>query len=257
MRVLAAAAILVGGLVHLDLYFRYGYRDITTGNVGRAFLANGIASVILAALLLVRREPLLRLAALGLAAMTLVSFTMSRTLDDGFFGFTEKGMHPSPQATIALIAEIVAVVVLAASLVPGLRWRQQLVISPIVGASLALAFVAVGVVASIIWANDGSASTTSPTSSTSSASTPGATSDAVTIKGFAFDPTPLDVKVGDTVTWTNQDGATHTVTAADGSFTSEDLDQGATFSHEFDAAGTVDYVCSIHPGMKATVVVSG
>jgi plastocyanin len=255
MRILAAAAILTGGLVHLDLYFRYGYRDITTGNVGRAFLANGIASVILAALLLVRREPLVRLAALGLATMTLVSFTMSRTLDDGFFGFTEKGMHPSPQATIALIAEIVAAVVLAASLVPALRWRQQLVISPIVGASLALAFVAVGVVASIIWANDGSASTTS--SPTSSASTPGAPSGSVTIKGFAFEPTPLDVKVGDTVTWTNQDGVTHTVTAADGSFTSEDLDQGATFSHEFAAAGTVDYVCTIHPGMKATVVVSG
>ena len=129
---------------------------ITDGNVGRAFLTNGIASVVLAALLLVRRELLIRIAALLLAAGTLVSFVMSRTLDDGFFGFTEKGLEPSPQAAIALVAEILAIIVLAASLVPALRWRQQAVVNPVVGWGLALVFVAVGVIARRVWANTGS-----------------------------------------------------------------------------------------------------
>jgi plastocyanin len=259
MRVLAAVALLAGGLVHLDLYFRYGYRDITTGDVGRAFLANGIASVLLAALLVVRRDAIIRLAGIGLAAGTLVSFIASRTLDDGFRGFTENGMRPSPQATIALVAEIVAIVVLAASFVPALRWRQQFLISPVVGGTLALALVAAGVVSTAIWANTGSSSNTYSSTSTTApdGGTTGAPTQAVTIKGFAFDPAELDVAVGDTITWTNQDGATHTVTAADGTFSSENLGQGATFSHEFDAAGTYAYVCNIHSGMKATVVVTG
>jgi plastocyanin len=264
MRVVAAVALLTGGLVHLDLYFRYGYRDITEGNVGRAFLANGIAAVVLAALLLVRRELLIRIAGLLLAVGTLISFVMSRTLDDGFFGFTEQGMQPSPQATIALVAEIVAIVVLAASLVPALRWRQQTVVSPVVGYGLALVFVAVGVGAGALWANTGDSSTTDRggsdgTTVTSPTGDGGvAASDAVTIKGFAFNPAEIDVTVGGTVTWTNEDGATHTVKSADDAFTeSAGLDQGASFSHTFDQAGTFAYICGIHKAMKGTVVVSG
>lgn len=267
LRVVAALAILVGGLVHLDLYFD-GYREITTANVGRAFLANGIASVAIAGLLLVRRDAIVRLAGIALAAGTLVSFTMSRTLDDGFFGFTEKGMKPSPQAVIALVAEIVAILALAASLLPAVRWRQQALINPIVGGALALAFVAVTVVASAVWANrdagvsappSGSDDTTVVTDSTGGdGGDAGGGGTAVTIKGFAFDPKELDIAVGDTVTWTNEDGATHTVESTDDAFAeSGDLGRGDTFSHTFDTAGTFNYICGIHTGMKATVVVSG
>ena len=46
--------------------------------------------------------------------------------------------------------------------------------------------------------------------------------------------------------------------SADGAFTESDgLDQGDSFSHTFDQAGTFNYVCGIHPSMKATVVVTG
>ena len=79
----------------------------------------------------------------------------------------------------------------------------------------------------------------------------------MTIKGFAFDPKAATVKVGETVTWTNEDGTDHTVTSSDGSFASEDLGQGATFSQTFNTAGTFDYICGIHPAMKATVIVTG
>ena len=255
---LAAVAVLAGGLVHLDLYFQ-GYRDITVANVGRAFLANGIASVVVAVLLVVRRDAIIRLAGIGLAAATLVSFAMSRTLDDGFFGFTETGMNPSPQATLALIAEVVAVAALAASFVPALRWRQHVLISPIVAGALALAFVAVGGAAAAVWADhDGGARSTTDATATTTVAAGGSGDVAVTIEGFAFDPPELDVAVGATVTWTNQDGATHTVKSADDAFDgSAGLGQGDTFTHTFDQAGTFDYICGIHPGMKATVVVAG
>jgi plastocyanin len=81
--------------------------------------------------------------------------------------------------------------------------------------------------------------------------------DQVTIDNFAFAPATLTVKVGGTVTWTNRDEEPHTVAATDGSFHSPGMGTGATFSHTFPTAGKFDYVCSIHPSMHGTVVVTG
>ena len=83
----------------------------------------------------------------------------------------------------------------------------------------------------------------------------GATS--VPIKDFAFKPASVTVSVGDTVTWTNQDQAPHTATANDGSFDTGNLDKGQSGSHTFSKAGTFAYICSVHPSMKGTVVVTG
>jgi plastocyanin len=80
--------------------------------------------------------------------------------------------------------------------------------------------------------------------------------DQVNIDDFAFVPLTLTVKAGSTVTWTNRDEEPHTVAASDGSFHSPGMGTGATFSHTFSTAGTFDYVCSIHPMMRGTVVVT-
>ncbi|OSC23798.1 amidase [Mycobacterium vulneris] len=80
--------------------------------------------------------------------------------------------------------------------------------------------------------------------------------DQVSIDGFAFAPVTLTVPVGTTVTWTNRDEEPHTVAASDGSFHSPGMGTGATFTHTFSTAGTFDYVCSIHPMMRGTVVVT-
>jgi len=77
----------------------------------------------------------------------------------------------------------------------------------------------------------------------------------VSIKNFAFDPATITVKVGDTVTWTNNDSMDHSVTADGNQFDSGNLASGKTFSFTFKTAGTVGYHCSIHPNMKATVTV--
>jgi len=78
---------------------------------------------------------------------------------------------------------------------------------------------------------------------------------AVRIAGMQFDPPRIVVEKGATVTWTQSEQMPHTVTASDGSFTSETLGNGQTFSMTFDEAGTVKYYCSLHPGMRGEVVV--
>ena len=78
------------------------------------------------------------------------------------------------------------------------------------------------------------------------------------IKNFAFAPAALMVKVGATVTWTNQDTDAHTVTSAGtgGPLQSAVLATGQTYAHTFTAAGTYSYLCTIHPFMTATVTVT-
>lgn len=80
--------------------------------------------------------------------------------------------------------------------------------------------------------------------------------DAVNIDNFAFTPASLTVPVGTTVTWTNRDDEPHTVASSDGTFHSSGMGSGATFSFTFTRAGRFDYICSIHPFMHATVVVT-
>jgi plastocyanin len=94
-------------------------------------------------------------------------------------------------------------------------------------------------------------------STTSSLSAPGPVVTAVSIDNFAFAPAAIVVKVGTSVTWTNNDGEPHTVAFDDGQAHSPVLSvPNATFSHTFTDAGTFTYHCSIHAYMTGTVTVS-
>jgi plastocyanin len=79
----------------------------------------------------------------------------------------------------------------------------------------------------------------------------------VDIVDFAFQPSMVVVHAGDTVHWTNQGSANHTVTDNNGAFDSGVLSPGGGYSEEFDTAGTYQYHCNIHPNMHGTVVVMG
>ncbi|WP_211261234.1 cupredoxin domain-containing protein [Pseudonocardia acaciae] len=80
---------------------------------------------------------------------------------------------------------------------------------------------------------------------------------AVTIQGFVYAPATMTVKVGTTVTWTNQDQDPHTVTSMNGGpLRSPTLNNGQSFRYTFNAPGHFDYLCTIHPFMTATVVVT-
>lgn len=79
----------------------------------------------------------------------------------------------------------------------------------------------------------------------------------VHIEGFAYKPGTIEVVDGTKVVWRNDDPAQHTVTADGGSFKSDPLDGGKTFSFTFHAPGEYAYFCAIHPTMKGTVRVTG
>lgn len=78
----------------------------------------------------------------------------------------------------------------------------------------------------------------------------------IDIMNFAFSLSSLTINKGDTVIWTNQDSASHTVTSDSGSeLDSSSLSKSQTYSHTFNNAGTFSYHCTPHPYMKATITV--
>lgn len=77
----------------------------------------------------------------------------------------------------------------------------------------------------------------------------------IVVKDFMFNPTPLMVKAGATVTWTNMDDEPHTVVSDTGVFKSGGMDTNESFSYKFEKPGTYHFTCSIHPRMVGTVVV--
>lgn len=75
----------------------------------------------------------------------------------------------------------------------------------------------------------------------------------IVIKNFSFNPTPMTVKTGDTVTWINQDSASHDIKIGD--ITSPKFQQGGQFQYTFNTAGTFNYSCGIHPTMTGIIIV--
>ena len=80
-----------------------------------------------------------------------------------------------------------------------------------------------------------------------------ATTHQIPIARYSYVPATMTVNVGDVVTWTNQDQASHDV--AGGTFHSPMLAQGQSWSFTFTQPGTFDYICSVHPDMRASIVV--
>jgi plastocyanin len=103
--------------------------------------------------------------------------------------------------------------------------------------------------------DDNGGSTSSAPASTSSSSSSGG-GVAIKMQNIAFDPKAVTVKVGQKITWTNDDSTDHNVTADSGAdFKSDNIGKGATFEFTPDKAGTIKYECTIHPGMTATITV--
>jgi len=76
-----------------------------------------------------------------------------------------------------------------------------------------------------------------------------------------FIPSPVNIAIGDTVKWVNDDTAAHTSTSGspadgpDGNWDSSLIIAGSSFSNTFDAAGEYPYFCMVHPWMSGMVIV--
>ena len=111
IRLAISASLAVSGVIHAYLYVN-GYRDIPT--IGPAFLGQAIVFCVLAAADPRRRTGLAAVGrGCGFPSRALVAFALSRTV--GLFGFAERGWNPSPQAAVSVIAEVLTVVFVAAS----------------------------------------------------------------------------------------------------------------------------------------------
>jgi hypothetical protein len=124
LTITAAVSLAVGGYVHFCLY-RHGYRSIPV--IGTGFLIQVISSALLAVALILPWRPLrvgrwvihpaieVRLGALALSIGTLIAFWLSRQ-PGGLFNFQERGLQPAPQALIALVSEVSALLLLSGAL---------------------------------------------------------------------------------------------------------------------------------------------
>jgi plastocyanin len=90
---------------------------------------------------------------------------------------------------------------------------------------------------------------------TAAAPSPHPATAVVHIRNFAFVPASLVIAAGTAVTFVNDDGEAHTVTAADRSFDSAGLDTNDSWKHVFAKPGTYAYFCALHPTMRAEIVV--
>lgn len=81
---------------------------------------------------------------------------------------------------------------------------------------------------------------------------------AVDIVDIDYEPGEVTVAKGGTITWTNDGNLPHTVTKDSGpgpDFSSDTLSNGDTYEQTFDTAGTIEYVCKIHPQQRGTITV--
>ena len=100
------------------------------------------------------------------------------------------------------------------------------------------------------------ASSTTASEATPAAVTTASEETAVAILDYSFDGETVEIPVGTTVTWTNDGGVIHTTTSTDGLWDSGIMSSGEVFSHTFDEAGSFEYICTLHPVMTGTIVVT-
>jgi len=120
-----------------------------------------------------------------------------------------------------------------------------------------LRVVSIGLVALALGAVGCGGSSSKKSSSTAAGTSPAAAPGAISMKGLRFHPASATVRVGQKVTWTNDDNLDHNVTSTHGAkFMSRAFGHAHTYAFTPRKPGTVSYVCTLHPGMVAKLVVT-
>ena len=114
--------------------------------------------------------------------------------------------------------------------------------------------IVIGIIAAAVGGSSGGAPSNVVVNNASGSSTPGCEPD-------CFIPTTATIRAGGTITWMNGDTAAHTATAGTATNGPSDvwdsglIMAGSSFSHTFEAAGTFDYFCMVHPWMSGVVII--
>lgn len=118
IRLAVVASVAESGYLHATLYL-HGYRFINL--IGPMFLLQAAVSFAVATLLLFAGPPILQVAAAGTALGALGGFVLSRTV--GFWGFTEHGFQPHPDALLSVLSEVATLALLTALWI--YSWRRR------------------------------------------------------------------------------------------------------------------------------------
>lgn len=119
LRLIGAALLIAGGSIHTWLAFdHYGTADLEN-----VFFVNGAVSAVVAATIVLTRGPIAPLFGVGISAVSLFAFALSR-VGEGVVGFRATGLDPTPEAPLTLLVEIAALLVLGAVVVAE---RDQLI----------------------------------------------------------------------------------------------------------------------------------
>lgn len=275
-----AVLLLAAAGVHLDLYLT-GYRNIPT--IGPLFLVQVASAVIVAVAVAVvvigRSRALTALVAAAGAAFalgTVAAYGVSRA--SSLFGFHE---HPSTAGLVAGLLEVGAFIPLG--LLAGQAWGERLrPVSPTAppgvggdrgdratapghrrGRSLGLGAATAVLLALVLATGIGSPASPAPSSHSATSAIPPGPVVRVVISNYAFQPSRVVVRPGESIAVTNKDQVVHTMTAVPasapfGAFNTGSVDPGQTVRIDAPkAAGKYDFYCSIHPFMRGVLVVSG
>ena len=77
----------------------------------------------------------------------------------------------------------------------------------------------------------------------------------ITISGFQFIEKEININVGTTIIWTNNDGSMHTASSTDYKFDSGYLYQNQSYKFKFISAGIYTYRCNLHTSMTGKISV--
>jgi plastocyanin len=257
----ATAAFVVSGLliiwsssIHLHLWQSLGYRHIPT--IGPLFLLQSMGGFLVGLLVIGARRVWVAVLGAGFAAATMVGFLIS--VEHGLFGFKETWSAPFAHQAFALEIGIIGACSIAGALcLVGARSATERRRIPVGILSVGVAMVAVGLILLAVGGGGGtSPSTASATSTPGGSSVAAASSVHIVISNFMFDPMKVTVAPGATVSVTNMDSATHTLTATGGQFNTGDITQHQTSTFKAPMrTGTYNYICNIHQYMMGTMIV--
>jgi plastocyanin len=257
----ATAAFVAGGLliiwssyIHFHLWQSLGYRHIST--IGPLFLLQSIGGFLLGLFIIVARRVWAAALGVGFAVSTMAGFLIS--VEHGLFGFKDTWSAPFAHEAFALEIAIIGVCIIAGSLCligsTSGAMNRRIFVGLL---SIGLAVVVGGAILLAADGGGGMSPSGSPQSSTALGSSTAATSSVrITISNFMFHAMRVTVRPGATVSVTNKDSATHTLTATGGQFNTGDITHNQTKMFKAPMKpGTYSYICNIHQYMTGTIVV--